>query len=455
MRTVDHHFAWLIVAVFALGVLSCGPGGDNGTTTADDTEGLTQSDSIPSFEPNDLEPGMTATFEVDYAEGTSVISESTVTDRLISVSADGTTYTFDRAAEDIAGLTEGAVVVLSGVSLRRIDSITTTDDTVTLETSSATLNEAIRDGTLGWECNVDFASAAAAVLDGADDTFTVRETAGVRITNGQRQATAKFTIEGRISGWDVKVELEPMRDRINADISASFTVSGATVASLSGVGYVSDFTNCGLVSIEDGVTRTVELRNEGMRGEMEVRWSVFNAENIPVTEFVQLSVPASIPFAVQVGPVPLILKLKAVARIVPEVRFEGSSSTGSFKVTYSSAQGFNVTDEAVSTLGGLTSSNTGVSGETVSAGFRATGVGVGIEFPRVEVALPGEPASAFITVDTFATSLYNPEEPCQEGSVNVKAIAGFALSLFGVGVSDQVELWRDEFFTALNNRACP
>lgn len=427
-----------------------------------DVEALTQGDPIEGEEPIDLEPGETTTYDVTLKDNAYVVSQETV-GMLLEVSDDGSFYRFDPLAEEVAGLATGDVVIFYGMSIRKIVSVITASDAIIVKTESATLDEAIQDGEIAWEKNVDFANIADLELDtGADESFSivgVDTVVGAGSSKSQvRSRTLK--VEGKVQGWDVSVEIEPTSNRLNLKLSATRTISGIMIAAIRGDGWVSDFTSCGCLHYSGGSLSTMEIRNESMRGEMVVRWSAFNTDNIPLTAFVQLSIPASIPIPIQIGPIPVLIKLKAIARVVPEIRFQGSSSMGDFKATYSASQGFRVEDNAVSTTGNLETGDIGVNGETVSAGSIVTALGVGIEFPRLEVSVLGEFASAFVTIDTYAYSLYDPglisaSTPCQEGMASVKAIAGYNLSFLGASISDQTEIWRKEFTHALNGVFCP
>lgn len=462
----------ILCAAFSLST-SCGTtpptgsGGNdqdtNGTQDSSDidAEPLTPGDPIEGEHPVDLGPSESTTYDVTLKDNAQVVSEETV-DMLLELSDDGTVYRFDLAAAEVAGLATGDVVIFYGMSIRKIVSVTTESDAIVVETESATLDEAIQDGEIAWEKNVDFANIADLVLDaGADESFSIVDLdTDTGDGSGKSQVRSRVKVEGKVQGWDVSVEIEPTSSRLNLDLSATRTISGITIASIRADGWVSDFTSCGCLHYSGGSLSTMEIRNESMRGEMRVRWSAFNTDSIPLTEFVQLSVPATIPIPIQIGPIPVLIKLKAIARVVPEIRFDGSSSMGDFKATYSASQGFRVQDNSVSTTGGLGTGDIGVNGETVSAGSIVTALGVGIEFPRLEVSVLGELASAFVTVDTYAYSLYDPglisaSTPCQEGLASVKAIAGYNLSFLGASISDQTEIWRKDFMHALNGVFCP
>lgn len=406
------------------------------------------------FDDVDLEPFEEVTYDVTYKDDTTIISEETISENLKSVSEDGRTFRFDTAADEIARLNPGDVVIFSGVSLKKVKSVNTEGGEFIVETESAQLNDAIRDGTISWERNVDFATEADILLEpGADASFVFRKRDSAIAGYGANRA---IEFSGTISGWEISMELDPQSSKLNMSFTAAYKAGGTTVATVTGNGFVSDFATSGYINISEGVTTNVNLNNAGVIGEMEVKWSAFNDGTFSLVDIATISVPVIMPIPVALGPIPLLINLKVAARIVPELRFAGSSSIGSFKVNYNSETGFSVANGSPSAQGELNSGNVAISGDTVSAGNFATALGFGVEFPRLEIAPPGELVSAFITLDTYAYSLYDPMVPCQEGYSNVKAIAGYGVSLFGIiGLSGQTEIWKKELLVGLDDKTCP
>ena len=163
--------------------------------------------------------------------------------------------------------------------------------------------------------------------------------------------------------------------------------------------------------------------------------------------------PVSVPFAIP-GPfgIPFTLQIKMAGRIVPELSVPEASSGGSWKVTYSSDQGFNVDDGVGKPTGSVKSQQIGTSGDTVTAGRGPAGFGIGFEFPRFELGVTGLEPFAFITLDTYSTSLWTPGTtltadipPCQYGYTKHSAVAGYQLKIMGWGgLSDQYTLFEKQ-----------
>src|SRR5262249_49566790 len=223
--------------------------------------------------------------------------------------------------------------------------------------------------------------------------------------------------------------------------------SGVRIAAVEGKGWVTNFTQHADISISGGQTTNATFQNVGLQGEMNVEWHALKPKDDVLTDVVKLKIPAAIPIPVEVGPIPFVIKLKAALRIVPELRFDQASSGGSFKVTFNSDAGMSVSAEKTQILGQLIDHNVEITGDTVSAGLSSTtGMGCGVEFPSIEIAMPGQVASANITLDSYAYSLYRAglisgESSCQCGGLNLKATTGYDLSLFGLAsYSDSTEL---------------
>jgi hypothetical protein len=201
----------------------------------------------------------------------------------------------------------------------------------------------------------------------------------------------------------------------------------------------------------------------GLQGEMELRWAAFRTPQSTVTAIVKFTAPVGVPIPIP-GPfgIPFVLQLKMAGRIVPELSVTDASSGGSWKVTYSSDQGFRVDDGGGKPQGSLKSHTIDTSGETVTAGLGPAAFGFGLEFPRFELAIAGLEPFAFITFDMYSTSLWTPGTtltadipPCQYGYTKLSAVAGYQLKILGWGgLADQYTLWEKQENKYLDGKVC-
>lgn len=404
-------------------------------------------------------------YEVAYTEKTVVIDDQTISSNLKSVSDDKAEYRFDKSATSAAQLQPGEIVLFSGLALRKVIGVSTTNNEIVVQTEETTLNQAIQDGTIGWTLPVNWMDLpesvyAATTVGTGSAAFQMAEVHGFG-ANGQPVEDAAsppyITYEGTIQGWDVSLKLTLGSDRLDIDLSASRSIGSgpaAAKASVSGKGWISSFVQETLLTYEESTPTSMSVKSLGLDGEMELEWAAVTPGEDALTEIAAFSIPAAIPIPIRAGPIPATLTIKANLQIVPELRVAQASSGGSYKFTYNSDQGFTTENNLVSSLGQLNTVDIGLSGDTGSAGWGPVGFGLGVEFPRLELSILGI-GMAFITVKSYATSIFLFEPPCQKGTALLFAKAGYKLSPLGFTVAeDQKELWRQEFVKYKDDKPC-
>ena len=266
-----------------------------------------------------------------------------------------------------------------------------------------------------------------------------------------------ITYEGTIQGWKVTLKLTLGIARLDIDLSANRTIGtgeAAAKASVSGKGWISTFVHETTLSYEESTPTGMSVKSVGLDGEMELKWAAVTPGAASLTEIASFIIPAAIPIPIEAGPIPVVLTVKANLQIVPELRVPQASSGGSYKFTYNSDQGFTAENNLVSGVGQLNTVNIGLSGDTVSAGFGSVGFGLGVEFPRLELSVMGV-GVAFVTLKSYATSIFLYEPPCQKGTALLFAKAGYKLGVLGFTVAeDEKELWREEFLKYKDDVPC-
>ncbi|QQS65822.1 MAG: hypothetical protein IPP08_08545 [Chlorobiota bacterium] len=120
------------------------------------------------------------------------------------------------------------------------------------------------------------------------------------------------------------------------------------------------------------------------------------------------------------GGIPLKVSLTLRIRYIPEIPLNSSSKV-KFLVKFNSSFSANLTDEIKPKENNCTA--TMELKEGLSAGFPAVGLGVGFEFPRVELAIPGigKDFTFFAaTLDSYLYSLYTFDPACQKSGCKYK-----------------------------------
>jgi hypothetical protein len=399
------------------------------------------------------------TYTAVYQPNTVIIDDANMA-KLISSNADDTELHFESSASQVAALKPGQIVIFSGLALGQVAKVSTANNEIVVQTSAATLDQAIQAGTIGVGYHINWlnlpAATYAAMRAGPAGSelhlasFSGFGTDGLPLRDAATPPVISFT--GKVQGWDVTLKLTPTGEQLNIDVTGK-RVEGSVQVLVSGKGFISNFTQETFVTYEQSKLGEALVKSTGLSGEMEVKWATA-APSGGFTTIVSLQIPLELPIPLRVGPIPIELKLKTIVQIVPQLDVDQASSGGSWKATYRSDQGFEWHNTSVDVLGSLQSALMNSSGETVSAGFGPVGFGLGIEFPRVEVSV-FKAVSAFITIKTYGTSIFLTEPPCQKGDLTLTAIAGFDFKFFGASLgTGQKTLWEQVIHKYKDDEPC-
>ncbi|MGH2456733.1 MAG: hypothetical protein ACRDHD_10825, partial [Candidatus Limnocylindria bacterium] len=365
--------------------------------------------------------------------------------------------------------------ILGGVGLGRVAEIRDEGGELVLETTEASLGDAIADGEIGWSYEIQWDRLPTASYQQAArtmaDAFAAQANEGAVLAAADNDAalemilaeegiTQGLTYSGTVQGWKVSVSLEPDGDRLNIDLQASRELPAGTKAEATVTGWVSGFTQETFLRYEDSTPTQLTAKALGVESELELKWAAAKLGEA-FTEISSFKLPVSLPIPFAIGPIPVVINLGANLQVVPELSVDAASSGGSYKVTYRSDQGFDVSGSSQTALGKLLSSDIGVSGETVSAGWGVVAFALGVEFPRLELSIFGT-TSVFITLKTYSTSQWTPGTtltadipPCQMGTTHLAAYAGYSIKLLGFTLGQETkELWKTTYQKFKDDKPC-
>jgi hypothetical protein len=462
----------------SLFLAACGGGTPTGAadpaTSADAGTSADPAAGIASGLPSDFTFGdLSTTFEdVTLVDGAATVDRATVKTGLqaIEPTETGAILKFAAGTDAVRGLEPGQVVAFETVGIARIDAVEESGGQLVVTTTGATLDEFVQDGVIAWDANVRFdqlpaeAYATAAIADGYEFVASASNLPPAGATLAA--ADVDLVYKGKIRDFDVEWKLTPSAEKIDYELE----ISRSNVA-VTAKGFVTSFHQGSRFEYDAGEATLIESEVTGMKGEAEITWAATQVKDPRDSIVEKLKLPLSVPFPIQVGPVPMTLTFKAEVRIVPAFEHtENGSSGGSFKLSYDSDHGFSAVQEGnispVSRVKGFLA-DLG-SKETVTAGLGPTGFAVGLEFPRLELAL-GHPATgglfktyAFLTLDQYANGMFTPGTtltadipPCQRADIKVSAIAGYNFDVLGmVQVEDKTDLWTQTTEKFLNDKPC-
>lgn len=370
-----------------------------------------------------------------------MLSPAVVQKTLRSVSPDGSVYSFAGTPSQLRGLHPGSILLIGGKALRTVRSVSTAGGQTRVLTGSATLLQAVKNGDIGW--NLDIPAGLSTIKAGTE----VSAGGGLRRVSpasarlrpacpGCPSGPGTIDYQGSIGGFDVTLHFdESSLAGLAFDVSAK-KEDGTML--LKGSGHLRTMDDIADILVQNSKLAHFQYRQGDLTGDATLEWHALTTpgvKSIESTAILRIPVSYKIPFLV--GPMPAELILKATLAVYPAIEDHGSSG-GKITVEYNSAEDITGGGEGVSASGSIGKAQFRLSGPTVTAGFQPTGLGMDVEFPRVEMSFLGT-VTTFVSVLTHVsgyftpgTTLSNQIPPCQKADGDLLLYAGATLSLFGL-----------------------
>jgi hypothetical protein len=346
----------------------------------------------------------------------------------------GGEYVFAAAASAVEKLEPGSFVFFRNHSVRKIISASKKDGKVVVQTEKCKFTDVFSDAHLHFKEHYDWKDNSNAILNKFNVSFG--NTAFAQ-GGADGSVTQNLTYEGDLAGYHISITLAPEGGRkLNYEIVMSRQNAGQ--ANVTFRGHISDYDNETELTVVNSELQLFRSQNQNLHGEVEVLFAAVELGeegeliNIPWTMFER---------PILIGGIPFMFKTKANVKIFPYIQ-ENASSQGNFKFTYDSNIGFQYSGNAVNAEGNVASNTMEVIGETLSASMMGNGLGMGVEFPRFEIASLGEIVVPYFLMNTAVDTQVDTYAPCQMGNMRCKLVAGLSLSFFGAEYSAERELWK-------------
>ena len=401
----------MLLFIFTTLITSCG---DNDAKNSDSIKDAI----LPSKE----------TFKATTQENTTSVSLTTM-NSLVSHNPEAGTYIFSKN-DEIAALTPGTVVLFEGHTVRKITSVQTEGNQVTVQSEYAKLTDYYKELDLSYTApirwNDDTSVATTSAKVGMPIATMISSTPNLLATQTNSQSVKLKTT---VQGWKIEIKIEPDGDMLKLELVGK----KGNVCSIKAEGKISSFESTSQLQISNGQTQHFSYNNSGLNGEMEVKFAAVGLG----TEIAMLEIPAVIEKTILVqGIIPVTLRLKANLKIFPEVAV-GSSSQVSMKLKYNSTTGFSYDGSGLTPRGAITGDAPEQTGDCNTATPAIAGMGVGVEFPRFEIGILGNVVVPYLMVDTtyssyLSTGLAGGAPPCHLARLKYKAKAGVTMSFLNV-----------------------
>jgi hypothetical protein len=384
-------------------------------------------------------------FETIPKENTEVVSGK-VMRSLKSYDTKTGTYVFKDDAEGIEDLKPGTVVLFETHSLRKIKSVKKEGENLIVTSEFAQLTDYYKDAKISYEAPINWSKGTASSYDMKfGQPIVTMASPMLGLANSSQMGDVNVHYEDEIAGWKVEFELEPME---HEKLKVKLKAEKDGLCSIVAEGFISSFISEADIVIENGTTQHFSYHNRNLDGELEIKFAASGLGS----EVAILEIPAQLERTILVyGVIPVTLRLKANLKIYPEVA-PGSTSQVSMKYRYNSSLGFVYQGTSLTSSGDITNDHAEQTGDSNTATVGIAGMGVGVEFPRVELGILGNIVVPYVVHNMHASTYLSTGlldgNPCHRASCKFEVHAGVSMRFLGVGsinndykIGERIERW--------------
>ena len=390
------------------------------------------------------------TYDVTYTPGTVVLDPALVPKILKSTSPDGRTFSFAASVPQLVGLHAGNILLIGGRALGRVSSVSRTGGRTVVTMTPATLLQAIKNGHIGWDINfpADVTTSSLMLVSVGAGLHRARPALYSEAASGVPEAgclgcpsgPGTVDYQGTIDGFQVNLHFdESSLAGLVMNLSARKDDGSMLLKAEAHLRTLNDFDD---ILIKDSQLQSFEYRQGDLTGDTTVEWHAATTGAVSsLGKIVTLHIPVAFKVPFWVWPIPMLLAIKASLAAYPAISEKGASG-GKVEVEYNSALNITGGGSGLSASGSLGKVQFRVTGETVTAGFApATGFGVDVEAPRIELSIFGT-ATLFGSLLAHLAGYFTPGTtlpvhgkiypPCQKVSGDAALYTGAALTIFGL-----------------------
>lgn len=282
-------------------------------------------------------------FEVTYSPDTIVIDRATALKSLKSVSADESTLVFEHPDEKLLQLKAGSVMLLQELAVRKVTAVIRQGSQLIVGTEPAALTDAIAEGNIQFEAPVDFSTATA---EGRPPP-SAHAALFTRLLNPLPvvQAATIPPVKGKFKEWDYTLTVTPSGGQLNLDLTVEKKLRGIEV-SLTGTGYLQNFTTSAAIQIHEGVLTDMKYANKNLNGKMNFTWTCKTTAADFILGKPEIKIPANISIPLPIGGLPFTLEISESMILRPGPSGPNQIASGKFNVTYNGTDRFSMSGDS-------------------------------------------------------------------------------------------------------------
>lgn len=376
-------------------------------------------------------------YDVLYTDNT-VYIDSLGAQSLVRIEKASHIYYFESSDPNIAELEVNDILLIHGVALRRVTGLTQSGGETRVETAYATLNEAIRDGTISWNKEISF----------QDGIFPEVQMKGQAME--LKSATSDgFEFEFPYGDFTYRIKFSFTDKKVDVEFEISKDLAGPVTAKFLAKGSIENFYSSTEMKFRNSNLTQFGHENPHMKGELLLNLTVAGSGR----DLVTLDFPVVLlKFPMTVGPIPVTINVKVLFVFNCSVPVDGSSQI-EVKFNYNSATGikYNGTNVSANASMGDHSMDKNLAQTGAST---AIGANFGLAFPRLEIGVFEDVIVPYIQTAFLIGGDYTFNPACQQAKSQFIGACGLNLSFLGLSYNANTVLWQEEK-VLLQTAECP
>lgn len=383
-----------------------------------------EKDDSPEPQPSGNE---STVYDVTLTDNT-VYIDSIEVNQLIEIDTANHIYYFEGADPEILNLEKGDILLLHGIALRKVFSVSTEGNTTRIETEYATLNEAILDGEISWNREIDFNEGVVpeVVMNGKNIKLKSATEDGYEFefTYGKFKYRIKFVFSDKRADLEFEITKELVKP-----VNAKFKVTG----------FIENFYSKTEMKFENSKLTQFGQKNSNIKGELSLNLIVAGSGRDEVV----FELPVILlKFPTTVGAIPVDINLKVLFLMNCVVPVDGSSRV---EVTFSYNSTTGVKYDGTNVTADASIGDHNMDKKTAETGASsAIGANFGLAFPRLEIAAFDESVVPWIHTAFLIGGDYTFTPPCQQARSQFIGACGIDFSFLGLKYSVKKTLWQEE-----------
>ena len=336
-------------------------------------------------------------FDATIGENTTMVPPHVTDAGLNSYDEENHIYRFDAdviADADIS-LNVGEIMLIEGLALRKITSVSESNGEIEVETEFAALNEAFENLDINWQQTIEFTPD---ILANSTLEYDGKEYRPNKISD---DGTIEY--KGTFGNFEIEARMTPHHSEVEMSLLVKYDLGNSSGAMLTHAN-VKGFEQETIIQIADHETREFSFNNLNMAGEIEMLF-IFAGGVSNEQSFSPPQPAINIPF--MVGPIPMRFRIGTI--FVTEFGL-GVNGTAQMKttMTYDGDMGFQVTGAEFNPMatGGIQNPNSEPAEGTAAAFSGRVHGQYGVAIPDISLRIFGVPAVAYLRQEYYIGASY-------------------------------------------------